>query len=68
MKRLSWVLLALILCAPMSARAFAQEDDTSGLVAGNTAFAFDLYAVVRQDTDGNLIFSPYSVSQALAKN
>jgi len=66
MKRLTWVLLALILCAPMSEGAFAQEDGVSALVAGDTAFAFDLYAVVRQDTDGNLIFSPYSISQALA--
>jgi serpin B len=35
------------------------------LVAGNSAFAFDLYQNLRQ-TDGNLFFSPYSVSSALA--
>jgi serpin B len=50
----------------MSARASAQEDGTSDLVAGNTAFAFDHYAAVREDVDGNLLFSPFSVSQALA--
>jgi serpin B len=66
MRRKMWVVLALILCAPMSAGAFAQENDASELVAGNTAFALDIYAAVRQDADGNLIFSPYSVSQALA--
>lgn len=51
-----------------------QATPTAGvpdLVAGNTAFALDLYAAVRQDedlisADGNLLFSPYSVSQALA--
>ncbi|NJN68230.1 MAG: serpin family protein [Chloroflexaceae bacterium] len=35
------------------------------LVAGNTAFAFDLYQVLRQQ-DGNLFYSPYSISAALA--
>jgi serpin B len=35
------------------------------LVAGNSAFAFDLYQNLRQ-TDGNLFFSPYSISSALA--
>jgi hypothetical protein len=66
MKRTTWVLLALMACAPMSTGALAQEDGASDLVAGNTAFALDLYAAVRQDAAGNLLFSPYSVSQALA--
>ncbi len=35
------------------------------LVAGNTAFALDLYGQVR-DEPGNLFMSPYSVSMALA--
>jgi serpin B len=35
------------------------------LVAGNTAFAFDLYQAVRSTGD-NLVFSPYSVSLAFA--
>jgi serpin B len=35
------------------------------LVAGNTQFAFDLYQILRQGK-GNLFFSPYSVSLALA--
>lgn len=41
------------------------EGDLSALVVGNSAFAFDLYeAVLRQE--GNLFYSPYSVSLALA--
>lgn len=37
------------------------------LVAGNNAFAFDLYAQIAATHDGeNLLFSPYSISQALA--
>ncbi len=49
-----------------AARSLVQTPAVSDLVAGNTAFALDLYAAVRQDSAGNLLFSPYSVSQALA--
>ena len=35
------------------------------VVEGNTAFALDLYQQLRQ-TEGNLFFSPYSISTALA--
>lgn len=38
----------------------------SALVDGNTAFAFDLYQVLRKAGTGNLFYSPYSISQALA--
>lgn len=44
----------------------AQKTESQpALVEGNNAFAFDLYQAVRSE-DGNLIFSPFSVSQALA--
>jgi len=39
------------------------------LAQGNTAFAFDLYHTVLRNTESqnkNLVFSPYSISQALA--
>jgi serpin B len=39
--------------------------DMQELVAGNSAFAFDLYQAVRS-TDGNLVYSPYSLSLAFA--
>jgi serpin B len=35
------------------------------VVKGNTAFAWDLYARLRQQ-DGNVVYSPYSISTALA--
>ena len=35
------------------------------LVSNNTAFACDLYAQLKTQ-DGNLFFSPYSISTALA--
>ena len=36
------------------------------LVEGNTAFAVDLYQQLREEDDGNLFFSPHSISLALA--
>lgn len=42
------------------------QEDVASLVAGNTAFALDLYHQLRQGTDGNLLVSPYSISLALA--
>ena len=39
--------------------------NVSALVNDNIAFAFDLYQAVN-DSDGNLFFSPYSISLALA--
>jgi serpin B len=43
----------------------ATEAKPATLVDGNSAFAFDLYQVLR-DTAGNLFYSPYSISLALA--
>ena len=41
-------------------------EDLAALVAGNTDFAFDMYHQIRQTKEGNLFFSPQSISQALA--
>lgn len=43
----------------------AAPDDISALTDGNAAFAFDLYRVLSAK-EGNLFFSPYSLSVALA--
>jgi serpin B len=42
-----------------------QFAEQRALVSGNTEFALDLYRLLRQGK-GNLFFSPYSISQALA--
>lgn len=39
--------------------------NVEALGSGNRAFAFDLYHQLRKDADGNLVFSPYSISTAL---
>src|SRR5262249_3914419 len=41
------------------------QADTKAAVDGNSAFAFDLYAQLRA-REGNLFFSPHSISTALA--
>jgi serpin B len=48
----------LLFASPASA-------DRDKVVAGDTQFALDLYAQLRS-TEGNLFFSPYSISTALA--
>ena len=40
-------------------------DDLDALVTGNNAFAFDLYQAIRAE-NGNLLYSPFSISQVLA--
>ena len=47
------------------------QDDMKTVVGGNSEFAFDLYAKIKDDpaikkAGGNLFFSPYSISTALA--
>jgi serpin B len=54
--------------APAPARAAdpgRAKKDRPALVEGNTRFACDLYARLRQ-SDGNVVYSPYSISTALA--
>ena len=43
----------------------AAGSDISGLVDGNNAFALDLYRTLSKE-DGNLFYSPYSISLAMA--
>jgi serpin B len=80
-----WALALIVLLAAASCAGEAATDElrsekarlvpqpssgeTSALVAGNSAFAFDLYqglCAAEQAEPGNLFFSPYSISLALA--
>ena len=54
-------LLALWMGAALGAEKTAKEN----VVEGNNAFALDLYAKL-SEAEGNLFFSPYSISTALA--
>jgi serpin B len=50
---------------PRNLNPGAPQEDLSALADGNAAFAFDLYRAL-SDGEGNLFFSPYSISTALA--
>jgi serine protease inhibitor len=54
-----------LIAALAAEQGIAAAADLPGLVQGNTAFAFRLYGELRGQS-GNLVFSPYSVSSALA--
>jgi serpin B len=49
----------------MTVHAETLSADMQQVVNGNTAFATDLYAMLKHE-NGNLFFSPYSISTALA--
>ena len=60
------VLLFLTLAAALNfSNTMAQTNNTQSAVTGNTAFALDLYARLKTN-DGNLFFSPHSISTCLA--
>ncbi len=57
-----------LLVAPsfaMSRPVQQEEESMAALAEANTAFAFDLYQQIRGE-EGNLFYSPYSISQAVA--
>jgi serpin B len=49
----------------LASPAFAGDEDVKAVAQGNSAFALDLYGRLREKP-GNLFFSPFSVSAALA--
>jgi serpin B len=59
------VLLAGALAAPAAAADAPKNPDVAAVVQGDTQFALELYARLR-GREGNLFFSPYSISTALA--
>ncbi len=52
-------------CQPVEQEKAMEKTDSQFVVKGNNEFAFDLYAKLR-NSEGNLFFSPYSISTALA--
>ncbi|MFN8372208.1 MAG: serpin family protein [Anaerolineae bacterium] len=58
------VSLTLLVCTQVTS---AQDTpDFTPLVEGNNAFAFDLYQQIAADSEDNILYSPYSISLALA--
>ena len=67
MKALIHLFLIAVLCNAAFGLSVIMEKEKAAavIVKGNTAFAFDLYEQLK-DTEGNLFFSPYSISTAMA--
>lgn len=59
------VIIMAMLLAVSPAFAEKQSADIKSFVEDNTAFALDLYSVLKK-VEGNIFFSPYSLSSALA--
>ncbi len=55
----------LVLSLPVARAVAALSPEQQQLAAGNNEFAFDLYGQLK-NADGNLFFSPYSISSAMA--
>lgn len=58
-------LAATLVVGLLGATLAAKAADTSPIIAGNTAFALELYGKLREQP-GNLFLSPYNISTALA--
>jgi serpin B len=51
---------------PRDTSPSVSDEDLLELAEGNQAFALDLYQALLEEEDGNLFYSPYSISAALA--
>jgi len=56
---------AILILAGWPGHSTGADSDLSAVVKGDNAFAFDLYAKLKTNP-GNIFFSPYSISSALA--
>jgi serpin B len=52
--------------APATTPAPAVAPEVESVVKGNNEFAFDLFSRLQKESKGNLFFSPFSISSALA--
>ncbi len=54
------------LSPPKADESGSTQQGISDVVAANNRFAFDLYSQLNKEEDGNIFYSPYSISSALA--
>jgi serpin B len=71
--RITCIVLLLVTCLAVgcdertpSVARLPITKDAQTLADGNSEFAFDLYHQLAKQSDGNLFFSPYSISTALS--
>ena len=66
MTKSSFILQVIVACSLVASTSFeAKNTVLKAVTKANSAFALDLYSQLRT-AEGNLFFSPYSVSTALA--
>lgn len=65
---LCFLFVVSVPCAAQEKKAAPEKADVAAVVKGNNEFAFDLYKQLAKQAkaDENIIFSPYSISTALA--
>lgn len=63
--RFNLMLIVMTVVSLISSFSTFAAGDFQAVVKGNSAFGFDLYQKLK-DQEGNLFFSPYSISTALA--
>ena len=59
-------LTAIILLLTISASSPKRQSGPESIAQNNNVFAFDLYQRIKEKTDQNIFFSPFSISTALA--
>jgi serpin B len=59
------MLFFTLTCPTLNAKEKEKNEDMETCVSGNTSFALDLYARLKS-TEGNIFFSPFSLSSALS--
>jgi len=52
--------------APVADDSSATEEGVKSVISANNQFAFDFYSEIKKSEDGNIFFSPWSLSTALA--
>ena len=63
--RVSFIAIAILLLTSGSGAEEQKKTPAKDVVAANTAFSLDLYHQLASENDGNMFFSPYSITTAL---
>ena len=60
------ILVTTVACQKEETSPQAGTNEPEGFVEDNNAFAIELYNAISEDNNSNILFSPYSISEALA--
>lgn len=60
------LIIGLLIALPLMAAKLTSKPEPKIIADGNNSFAFDLFHELRSKKDGNIFYSPFSISTALA--